>query len=76
MVWGLWEQGVTGGDGGSGGFAAQRRKRFWGRGGCQRQGRLGRWRRRGRGAEHGRIALDEANGLDSRMAEREKTGYP
>jgi hypothetical protein len=31
----------------------------------------------GAGAEHGRIAcLDEANGPDSRMAEREKAGYP
>jgi hypothetical protein len=67
---------VTGGDGGSGGFAAQWRKRFWGRGGCQRQGRLERARRRGGGAEHGRIALDEVNGLDSRMAERKKAGYP
>jgi hypothetical protein len=30
----------------------------------------------GAGAEHGRIALDETNGPDSRMAEREKAGYP
>jgi hypothetical protein len=26
-------------------------------------------------AEHGRIVLDEANGLDSQMAEPEKAGY-
>jgi hypothetical protein len=30
----------------------------------------------GAGAEHDRMALDEANGLDSWMAEREKAGYP
>jgi hypothetical protein len=30
----------------------------------------------GGGPEHGRIALDEANGPDSRMAEPKKVGYP
>jgi hypothetical protein len=29
----------------------------------------------GVGAEHGRITLDETNGLDSWMAERQKAGY-
>jgi hypothetical protein len=64
--WRWWKRWVCG--------AAE--KEILGRGGCQRQGRLGRGRRRGRRRSTVGSSLDEANGLDSRMAERKKAGYP
>ena len=51
-------------------------KEILGAGWLPKAGTAGTREAEGEGAEHGRIALDEANGLDLRMAEREKAGYP